>query len=123
MQVLFSEREIDALRLLSWCQFVLHNELLSILPAAEFESLVSVGFIKFNDSTGAFVITAKGTRALTLALDGQLPTITQTYHAKAIERRLRLSRLMLTAYKAGIKIFPAPAGPSIVTTSIGIERS
>ena len=103
--MLFSEREIDALRLLSWCQFVPHNELLSILPAAEFESLVSVGFIKSNDSKGAFVITAKGSRALSLVLDEQLPTITQTYHAKAIERRLRLSRLMLTAYKAGIEIF------------------
>ena len=121
--MLFSERDIDVLRLLNWCQFAPKEAVLSIMPQSEIDALISVGFLKLNEPKGAFVITAKGTRALAIVLEGKLPTITQTYHAKSIERRLRLSRLMLTAYKANIEIFTTEAdelktAPSLFLSTI-----
>lgn len=103
--MLFSKREVDALRLLNWCQFVPKQELFSILPVSEINTLVSVGLIKCNDENDAYIISAKGIRALALVLDGRCPTVAPTYHKKAIERRLRLSRIMVTAYKAQIEVF------------------
>ncbi|MBQ9719447.1 MAG: hypothetical protein IJV64_02010, partial [Oscillospiraceae bacterium] len=72
--MLFSERDIDVLRLLNWCQFAPKEAVLSIMPQSEIDALISVGFIKLNEPKGAFVITAKGTRALAIVLEGKLPT-------------------------------------------------
>ena len=56
-------------------------------------------------------------------LKDELPTITRSYHERAIERRLRLSRLMMVAYMASIPVFtntPAQlsSAPSLFLTTI-----
>ena len=46
--MLFSERDVDVLRLLNWCQFAPKEAVLSIMPQSEIDALISVGFIKLN---------------------------------------------------------------------------
>ena len=46
---------------------------------------------------------------LQAALEGDVPNLTLSYHDAAIERRVRLSALMMTAYHAGINVFTITA--------------
>lgn len=100
-----SEGDVALLGLLTWCQFAPRRDVLTVMPKSDVAALIAVGFVKLNEEIDAYVITAKGLRALAIVTGGKLPTITQSYHASAIERRLRLSRLMLTAYRAGVNVF------------------
>ena len=111
------------LRLLCWCQFVQRGELLSVVPEADIANLTGIGFMKLYESGDAFVLTAKGKRALDTVLDGRLPTITQSYHTRAIERRLHLASMILTAYKASVEVFTTEieeltAAPSLFLSTI-----
>ena len=104
-KVLFSERDIDLLRLLCWCQYAGFDDLKKLSNDAEVKNLIGAGMVKWHRASRALVLAKKGKELLQMLYAKKLPDISPTYHAKAIERRLRLSRLMLTAYKAGIEIF------------------
>ena len=103
--MLFSERHIDLLRLLCWCQYASFDDLKKLSNDAEVKNLIGTGMVKWHRASRALVLAKKGKELLQMLYAKKLPDISPTYHAKAIERRLRLSRLMLTAYKAGIEIF------------------
>ena len=103
--MLFSERDIDLLRLLCWCQYASFDDLKKLSNDAEVKNLIGAGMVKWHRASRALVLAKKGKELLQMLYAKKLPDISPTYHAKAIERRLRLSRLMLTAYKAGIEIF------------------
>lgn len=71
----------------------------------EIAELIHLGLLKLHKSSGALVITRKGAHLLRDMLDDRLPKITKSYHADAIERRLRTTSLALTAYSAGLNVF------------------
>lgn len=125
--MVFSERDVDVLRFLCWCQYVKREDLRSVATEAELAVLSVFGLIKLHESSGALVITAQGRQVLDAILCGKLPSIKQPYHQAAIERRLRLSRLTLTAYRAGVNVFTTRSeelaeSPAMFPSSITRDR-
>ena len=88
-----------------WCQYIQPADARGLSSEEEISELIHLGLLKLHKSSGALVITRKGTLVLRDMLDGHLPMITQSYHADAIERRLRTTSLALTAYAAGLDVF------------------
>lgn len=125
--VLFSVRDVDVLRLLCWCQNIRPQDLNSISTKAERENLMALGFIKLHERSGTLTLTGSGRALLELIFNGAIPSLSLSYHGAAIERRIRLSRLMLSAYRAGIDVFAPEVNvareiPSLFLTSITRTR-
>lgn len=125
--VLFSVRDVDVLRLLCWCQNIRPQDLNSISTKAERENLMALGFIKLHERSGTLTLTGSGRALLELIFNGAIPSLSLSYHGAAIERRIRLSRLMLSAYQAGIDVFAPEVNaareiPSLFLTSITRTR-
>lgn len=84
---------------------------------------MTMGFIKTHERSGTLLLTNKGRAFVELLLNGVIPGLRISYHDAAIERRLRLSELVLTAYYAGVDVFTTSVGgdgerPSLLITSI-----
>ena len=125
--MLFSVRDVDVLRLLCWCQNIRPQDLNSISTKAERENLMALGFIKLHERSGTLTLTGSGRTLLELIFNGAIPSLSLSYHGTAIERRIRLSRLMLSAYQAGIDVFAPEVNvareiPSLFLTSITRTR-
>lgn len=125
--MLFSVRDVDVLRLLCWCQNIRPQDLNSISTKAERENLMALGFIKLHERSGTLTLTGSGRALLELIFNGAIPSLSLSYHGAAIERRIRLSRLMLSAYRAGIDVFASEVNvareiPSLFLTSITKTR-
>ena len=103
--MLMSVRDMDVLRLLCWCQNVRPDDLSSISTETERENLITLGLIKRHQRSDTLLLTNGGRAFLQAALEGDVPNLTLSYHDAAIERRVRLSSLMMTAYHAGINVF------------------
>ena len=97
--MIFSERDIDALRLLCWCQYIRAEDLNKLLTEEERGNLMLLGLMRQHSKSMAFVLTSYGRSFLTAILNGMVPELAQSYHKDAIQRRLRLSNLILTAYR------------------------
>ena len=113
--------------MLCWCQYVRREDLRAIATDAEIVNLTSFGFIKQHEASGSFVITVRGKQILDALLRGKLPNIKQPYHRAAVERRLRLSRLTITAYRAFVNVFTTrpeelSESPSMFPSSITRDR-
>lgn len=104
-----SVRDMDVLRLLCWCQNVRPDDLSSISTETERENLITLGLIKRHQRSDTLLLTNSGRAFLQAALEGDVPNLTLSYHDAAIERRVRLSSLMMTAYHAGINVFTITA--------------
>ena len=103
--MLLSERDIAALRLLFWCQYISPKDMNSIFSEAELINLAAAGFLKTHRKSGAFVLAKNGTKLLPQIFHSSFTFVTQSYHKRAIQRRLHLSKLIITAYRAGINVF------------------
>lgn len=89
--------------------------------------MLTVGFIKLHERSGTLTLTGSGRAFLELIFNGAIPSLSLSYHGAAIERRIRLSRLMLSAYQAGIDVFASEVNvareiPSLFLTSITRTR-
>ena len=100
---MFSQSDIDTLRLICWCQFVRPEVLNSISKPVEQDNLLCLGLIQYHENSGAFTLTRKGRSFLQKIM--VLPNLTKSYHKDAVERRLRLTNLALAAYKGTANIF------------------
>lgn len=96
--MIFSQRDVDALRLLCWCQFIKPKDLSGVVTNAEQKNLISLGLVRIHEKSGAMLLTSKGSLLLERLLDGAVPQMSRAYHAPLIERRVRVSRLAVTAY-------------------------
>lgn len=103
--MIFSQRDVDALRLLCWCQFIKPKDLSGVVTNAEQKNLISLGLVHIHEKSGAMLLTSKGTLLLERLLDGAVPQMSRAYHAPLIERRVRVSRLAVTAYHSGVDLF------------------
>lgn len=103
--VIFSRRDVDALRMICWCQYVSPHYLKRIVTNTELENLIHVGLIKCHTRSNAVVLTSKGRDFMVELFGRQIPELTKSYHAAAIQRRLRQSTLAVTAYHGEVNIF------------------
>lgn len=111
--MLFSERDIDVLRLVCWCQYIQPERLSGIATETEIQNLITFGLLKCHVKSKALVLTAKGFSFLQTVFPTGIPILAQSYHEAAIQRRLRQSMLVLTSYCGGADIFiTSPEGLS-----------
>ena len=103
--MIFSQRDVDALRLLCWCQFIKPKDLSGVVTETERKNLTSLGLVRIHEKSGAMLLTSKGELLLERMLDGVVPQMSHAYHAPLIERRVRVSRLAVTAYHSGVDLF------------------
>lgn len=104
--VIFSERDIDALRLLCWCQYIASEDLKTLLTEPECENLILLKLIRRHKKSGALMLASGGAQLLKAIYgDGVTPNLSPSYREPMIQRRLRLSRLVLTAYRGRVNPF------------------
>ncbi len=103
--MLFSTNDLDILRLLRWCRCILADDLTRAFSEAEVQNLHTLRLMTLHKPTGAFVLTAKGNRLLDTAFSDLPPAAPPAYRPADTLRRLRLSKILLTAYRAGINVF------------------
>lgn len=103
--MIFSQGEIDALRLICWCRYVPAQYLTGILSGTEIENILSAGLVKPHAKSEALVLTQKGTDLLKGIFEDTLPVLTKSYHEAAIQRRVRQAALALTFYRGGANVF------------------
>lgn len=103
--MIFSQRDVDVLRLLCWCQFISPKDLRDVVTEAERKNLIGAGLIRVHEKSRALLLTSKGEQLLAKLLDGAIPQMTRAYHAPLIERRIRVSRLAVAAYHGGVNLF------------------
>ena len=113
---MFSQSDIDVLRLICWCQFVKPKVLNSISSSTERENLLYLGLIQQHEKSGALFLTRKG--RLFLQQLFSLPDLTKSYHKDAIQRRLRLTALAFTAYQGGINIFTTTPDELVISPTL-----
>lgn len=58
--MVFSERDIDLLRLLCWCQYLPPEAACQICPEAEVQLLRSMGLVRQHRTSGALLLTTQG---------------------------------------------------------------
>lgn len=116
--MLFTVREVDVLRLLCWCQNVKPEDLNKISTETERENLIALGFAKLHERSGTLTITESGKAFLHVLLEGEVPNLAFSYRPELIERRVRLSRVVLTAYCAGINVFTTGASSLSARSSL-----
>ena len=107
--MIFSVRDIDVLRLLCWCQNIRPDDLNFASTETERENLTFLALIKRHERSGTLTITAYGKTLLHTILEGAVPDQTFSYRQDIIQRRVRLSLLLMTAYRAGINVFATTA--------------
>lgn len=105
--MIFSKRDVDALRMICWCQYVFPRHLRGIITDIELENLIHIGFVKHHVKSGSLVLTGKGSELVTEIFSQQVPALTKSYHNAAIQRRLRQSGMAATAYYGAVNIFSA----------------
>lgn len=126
--MLFSEREIDALRLLGWCQSILPENLKKLLSETECENLIALKLIRRHEKSGALMLAVGGALFLkTIYGDSAIPNISPSYRESILQRRLRLSRIVMTAYQGRVNPFAATMAelaesPSLFLTALTRDR-
>ena len=103
--VIFSERDIAILRLVDWCQYIRPKDLSGISTETERKNLIALGLLKLHEKSGALVLSGKGFILLRRLLGDGVSKPAIFYHDYAIQRRIRLSGLAVTAYRGGVDIF------------------
>lgn len=103
--VLFSDLDMDVLRLVAWCQYLPPEELNGLCTETEQRNLLGAGLIKLHRKSGSLILTGKGAAFLQEHFGPHIPGTPSSYREGIICRRLRLSRIVLTAYRAGIHVF------------------
>lgn len=104
--ILLSIRDADILRLLKICRFIPGSLLTNIFSQREIDNLCSAGLVRLNRDYDAYILTAQGVRFH----DNEITTESisasrNSYRENSVFRRLYISKIVLTAYRAGINVF------------------
>ena len=103
--VLFSICDIELLRLLRWCRFMNQADLRESFEDTTIQNLMSLNLIRLHDTSGFLMLSGQGSRLLDKYFQ-DMPTYGRLSYSKAdIQRRIRMSKLTLTAYRAHLSIF------------------
>lgn len=125
--MVFSERDIDLLRLLCWCQYLPPEAALSNLSGGGGSAFTVHGAGPAAPNQRGPSADHSGGGMAGRNLPRRVPAFSRSYHKSAIQRRLRISRLALTAYRAGVHIFTTSteelsASPALFFSSITRSR-
>ena len=118
--MLFSERDMAALRLLCWCQYIRKEDIKRILSETEINNLISLKLVKNHGASGALILSARGRELLAGVYPQDTQRPEQSYHKHVFQRKLKLSKLFLTAYQAATNIFETDirSAPALVLSSL-----
>ena len=103
--MIFTTRDLDILRFLRWCRFVLAEDLTGVFSKAEVQNLEILRLIKLYQPAQAYTLPAAGNRLLDAAFPKLPVAVAPAYKAADTIRRIRQAKLMLTAYQAGVSVF------------------
>ena len=103
--MIFTTRDLDILRFLRWCRFVLAKDLADVFSKSEVQNLEILRLIKLYQPAQAYTLTAAGNRLLDAAFPKLPAAVAPAYKAADTIRRIRQAKLMLTAYQAGVSVF------------------
>ena len=103
--MIFTTRDLDILRFLRWCRFVLAEDLTSAFYKAEVQNLEILRLIKLYSPAQAYTLTAAGNRLLDTAFPKLPSAVAPAYKAADTIRRIRQAKLITTAYQAGVPVF------------------
>lgn len=103
--MIFSQRDVEILRLIRWCQFIAEADLNGIFSETERENLLALRLILRHEKSGALIMSKKGVSLLQEIFNDEPPKYPPSYHTAITQRRLRLSKLILTAYSGRVDIF------------------
>ena len=103
--MIFTTRDLDILRFLRWCRFVLAEDLTDVFSKIEVQNLEILRLIKLYLPAQAYTLTAAGNRLLDAALPKLPAAVAPAYKAADTIRRIRQAKLMTTAYQAGVSAF------------------
>lgn len=113
--MIFTQADFDLLRLLRWNRHLLPETIDGLFTERDIQNLTALGLIKVHQRSGSFVLTAKGNQLLNDTLSIAAPDTPPSYRPADTQRRLRLSTLAVTAYRAHIHIFTT--GPEELSNS------
>lgn len=105
--MIFTTRDLDILRFLRWCRFVLAKDLTGVFSKGEVQNLEILRLIKLYSPAQAYTLTAAGNRLLDTAFPKLPAAVAPAYKAADTLRRIRQAKLMTTAYQAGVSVFTA----------------
>ena len=103
--MIFTTRDLDILRFLRWCRFVLAEDLADVFSKVEIQNLELLRLIKFYQPAQAYTLTAAGNRLLDAAFPKLPAAVAPAYKTADTIRRIRQAKLMTTAYQAGVSVF------------------
>ena len=103
--MIFTTRDLDILRFLRWCRFVLAEDLTGVFSKVEVQNLEILCLIKLYCPAQAYMLTASGNRLLDAAFPKLPAAVAPAYKAADTIRRIRQAKLMTTAYQAGVPVF------------------
>ena len=113
--MIFSQADFDLLCLLRWCRHIRAGTLHELFAERDIQNLKAVGFMKLHHRSGSYILTAKGNRLLNDTLPNIAPDTPPSYRPGETLRRIRLSQLVVTAYRAHIHVFTT--GPEELSSS------
>ena len=103
--MIFTTRDLDILRFLRWCRFVLAEDFTGVFSKVEVQNLEILCLIKLYCPAQAYMLTASGNRLLDAAFPKLPAAVAPAYKAADTIRRIRQAKLMTTAYQAGVSVF------------------
>ena len=103
--MIFTTRDLDILRFLRWCRFVLAEDLTNVFSKIEVQNLEILRLIKLYQPAQAYTLTAAGNRLLDTAFPKLPAAVAPAYKAADTIRRIRQAKLITTAYQAGVSVF------------------
>lgn len=101
--MIFSVRDMELMKLLYWCGNILPSSLSEIFDEETVGNLLAAGLIHTHKNSGSYSLTKKG--ALCLLDTGYPDRAPLSYRKNLIERRLRISDIVLTGYQARLNLF------------------
>ena len=102
--MIFTTRDLDILRFLRWCRFVLAEDLTGVFSKVEVQNLEILCLIKLYCPAQAYMLTASGNRLLDAAFPKLPAAVAPAYKAADTIRRIRQAKLITTAYQAGVPV-------------------
>ena len=103
--MIFTTRDLDILRFLRWCRFVLAKDLTGVFSKGEVQNLEILRLIKLYLPAQAYTLTAAGNRLLDAAFPKLPAAVAPAYKAADTLRRIRQAKLMGTVYQAAVSVF------------------
>ena len=99
-----------------------------LLSETECENLIALKLVRRHEKSGALMLSGGGILLLkTIYGDSAIPNISLSYREPIIQRRLRLSRMVLTAYQGKVNPFAArmaelAESPSLFLSALTRDR-